>query len=75
MLKIETEPEETELDEPETASTTTSSPSKLFWLVKEPLLHFVLAGAVIYLLFGKALYTGDIDLTEALEIVSEQRQI
>jgi peptidyl-prolyl cis-trans isomerase C len=39
-------------DPVETKSASSPSPSKLLRFLKEPLLHFVLAGAAIYLLFG-----------------------
>lgn len=45
MLKTNSEP-------PDTDPVGSPSPSKLLRLLKEPLLHFVLAGAAIYLLYG-----------------------
>lgn len=50
MLKANPEPDETELVEEK--NNDGLSQSTLVRIVKEPLLHFVLAGAVIYLLFG-----------------------
>jgi peptidyl-prolyl cis-trans isomerase C len=50
---------------PETDDVTVGSPSqsKLLWFLKEPLLHFVLAGAAIYLLYG---WFGQSESDEAL---------
>jgi peptidyl-prolyl cis-trans isomerase C len=49
---LKANPRSAEMEPDETDTTGSASQSKLARLVREPLLHFMLAGAAIYLLFG-----------------------
>jgi peptidyl-prolyl cis-trans isomerase C len=62
---LKTNPESTE-----TETVSSPSPSKLLQFLNEPLLHFVLAGAAIYLLFGLFGQSADVAVEENTIIVT-----
>lgn len=62
---LKTNPEPTETD-----TVSSPSPSKLLQFLKEPLLHFVLAGAAIYLLFGLFGKSADVAVEENTIVVT-----
>lgn len=69
VLKTNPGPSETESTDIQAAST--SSQSKLVRILKEPLLHFVLAGAAIYFLFGLFGKSDDATVAENTIVVTE----
>jgi len=69
VLKANPEPPESERNEVETSDA--PAQSVLTRILKEPLLHFVLAGAAIYLLFGLFSPTDDAAMRENTIVVTE----